>query len=308
MNGWFAFDAIIAIALLLCGAGMLELVGRRRKMARRWMAAAGLVILGTVWLCVFYGSFIEPRFLVKKTVDIALNSAPARTLRAALVSDIHFGPYKGKEWGERIVSSVNAANPDVIFLDGDFVAGSPVDAEAIVSLAGLKAPYGVFAVTGNHDYDQGAKPEVVRALQEIGVTVLENRQAVLNVDGKELVVAGISDIWNDASPAVALEGLVREQTVILLSHNPDVLLETSVRLPEVADLILSGHTHGGQIRLPWLGSVPEIPSRLGRAFDRGFFAANAEHPSIFITSGAGETGPRARFFVPPEWVLLTVRF
>lgn len=311
----FAFDVIIVGTLLFLGAMIFEIVVRKKKMKRRRMANAAVVILGAIWLCVFYGSFIEPRILVRKDREIALSPSPTRELRIALVSDFHFGRYKGERWGERVVSAVNAAKPDVIFLDGDFINGSPVDADAIASLGGLRAPHGVFAVTGNHDYDFGAKPAVVRALEKINVTVLENEQAILNVGGKEIVVAGISDLWNDASPAVALDDLAPEQTVILLSHNPDVLLESSVyslRLPPVTDLILSGHTHGGQIRLPWLGSVSKIPSRLGRAFDRGFFAASQEgklkRPAIFITSGVGETGPRARFFCPPEWSVLTVRF
>jgi len=308
MNGWLAFDIIIAGILLLFGAGIFEFAARAQKMKRRRLAVSGIVVFGAVWISVFYGSFIEPRFLIRREAEIILSSVRTRELKAALVSDVHFGWYKGEAWGRRIVSEIHAAKPDVIFLDGDFVSGGSSDPDAILSLEGLKARYGVFAVTGNHDYDNGSKQAVVRALEANGFTVLENEQAVLDVDGKEFVVAGVSDIWNDASPVVALDGLSPEQTVILLSHNPDIILEDSVSLPPIVDLVLSGHTHGGQIRLPWIGSVPKIPDRLGRAFDRGFFPANQEHPALFITSGAGETGPRARFFCPPEWELLTIRF
>ena len=116
-------------------------------------------------------------------------------------------------------------------------------------------------------------------------------------------MAGIDDIWFGGSSKAALDGLTDEDMVILLAHNPDAVLFSETK---VADLILSGHTHGGQIRLPLVGSLAHIPTVLGNTYDKGLFSLKDQW--LFITSGVGEIGPRARLFNPPEIVLLNIVF
>jgi predicted MPP superfamily phosphohydrolase len=95
-----------------------------------------------------------------------------------------------------------------------------------------------------------------------------------------------------------------EHPTILLAHNPDVILDEE---STAANLVIAAHTHGGQIRLPFLGSLAPIPTKLGRAFDRGWFSLQ-EGRALFITTGVGESGVRARLFVPPQIDVLTVHW
>ena len=124
----------------------------------------------------------------------------------------------------------------------------------------------------------------------------------MNVHGSELVIAGMDDLWNRGSALLALKGTSQEDNVILLSHNPDVVMSLD---PERADWVFSGHTHGGQIRLPFIGSVSELPTVLNRPYDR--WLKEYGEQNLFITQGIGESGPRARLFCPPEIVVVDIK-
>ena len=258
------------------------------------------------WLVVGWGSFVEPRLLVVRETPVTLGerTVDEAPLRAAVVSDLHMGPYKKSDWARRVVNKVNEQKPDILFLLGDFVSTSSEDVRYLDPLSELSAPLGVWAVTGNHEYESRAAAQTIAKLEALGIAVLENESAALIAYSREFVVAGVSDIWFAEDVSKALGRLSEDQTVILLAHNPDVVLDSAAG---TADLVLAGHTHGGQIRLPWLGSVPPIPDKLGRKYDRGLFDLPMLK-KLFITSGLGETGPRARLFNPPEIALLNISF
>lgn len=296
---WWYFDLVIFFYLITVGAFFIETAMQWKSFTHRRLVGAITVVLAVSWLVIFYGSFVEPRLLVVRETTIALADQPTETLKVAVVSDLHLGPYKGEEWARRVTAAVNAQQPDLILLAGDFIFNDASQANKLEPLKDLKAPLGVYAVTGNHEYEFNAAPFVVSALERLGVTVLENERTTIDVHGRAIVLAGVSDLWNDGNPYRTLAGVEPEETVILLVHNPDVILSPNVGL---ADLIISGHTHGGQIRLPWVGPVPQIPNALGRAFDRGYFPQ--QH--LFITSGVSEMGPRARLFNPPEIAVLNL--
>jgi predicted MPP superfamily phosphohydrolase len=288
-----AFDFIIFFYLITVGIFLLH--------ERRHRVIFVLFILS--WITIFYGSFIEPRLLIVKQTSVELVDSPTQTIRAVVFSDIHVGPFKKADWVSHVVKRVQELQPDIVFILGDFVVKSAADVQYLSPLSKLKAPYGVYAVTGNHEYHANASDEVVTALESYGIEVIENETLNLEIGDKTLRFAGVSDIWFEGDIGKTMQSVVDEDTTIMLAHNPDVVLYDATRL---ADLVLAAHTHGGQIRLPWIGPVPSLPTKLGRAFDKGWFEYNDK--PLFITSGVGETGTRARLFNLPEIVEMEIGF
>jgi uncharacterized protein len=300
---WWIYEITIYVFLIGIGAFLIDVLTSFREKKHRRILLAISIIFGASWLTIFYGSFIEPRLLVVREYTVNLETDSEEIMNALVISDFHLGPYKGEEWARRVVEKAKEFSPDIIFLPGDFVFVNSSKAESLSVLGELSAPLGVFAVTGNHEYQAGATDEVVAVLEAHGIEVLKNESIALEHNQQEFILAGISDIWFDGNMSRTVHGLESDQIVILLSHNPDAVLYTGAN---VVDLIVSGHTHGGQIRLPFIGSVPQIPNQLGRAYDRDVRAYGNQQ--IFVTSGVGESGSRARLFNPPEMAILTIEF
>jgi len=298
---WLVFETVIFLFLILVGALLIEILSGWKKNKRRRLSGALVVLLGISWLLIFYGSFIEPKRLVVNEFSVSLTDEPTSVLRAAVISDIHLGPYKHGRWAEEVVRKVNMLDADIVLLPGDFVFVNPEAADGLEVLSSIESHLGVFAVTGNHEYQAGDPDYIVDRLTSFGVNVLQNESIQLDVDGAQVILAGVSDIWYEGNLPDTLTGLTPQQTVLLLAHNPDTVLYSSA---SVADLVISGHTHGGQIRLPFIGPVGPIPTVLGQTYDEGFFEYNGQN--LFITSGVGESGTRARLFNPPEIVMLTI--
>jgi predicted MPP superfamily phosphohydrolase len=260
-------------------------------------ALLGAVLLG-VWSVIVYGSFVEPRLLNEQREQIVLGDGNQR-ISVAYISDTHLGRYRHHDWMDKLVDRINAMDVDVVLLLGDIV-DSPTGLRDLAPLGRIEATYGMYAALGNWDYRAGAV-SVRHGIENYG-EVLTNESILLGESGVRLV--GIDDLWY-GSPNwdSAFSEVDEEDTVILLSHNPD-----GVQQGEFygADLVVSGHTHGGQIRLPLVGPVVELPDNLGRRFDKGLFDFGAT--KLFITSGAGESGPRARLLDPPEIVRLDILY
>lgn len=293
------FDAVTVFYLVSVGFFLVHKAIAHRHFLRSWKLFLIYSVLALSWVVVFYGSFIEPKMLIVREQTVSLATDAQTSMRVALIGDIHVGPYRNEAWVRKVVEKTMTLHPDLILLAGDFIFDDPSQVSHLGPLGDLSAPFGVYAVLGNHDYE-GWRPEVItQTLEALGIEVLENESVILG--SSNLTLAGISDLWFAADLTQAIEGLRQEDKVILLSHNPDIVLREESRL---ADVVFSGHTHGGQIRLPFFGSIPPIPDELGRAYDRGFYLY--EGLPLFVTSGVGETGPRARLFNPPEISLLTL--
>jgi hypothetical protein len=163
-------------------------------------------------------------------------------------------------------------------------------------LAGLRARLGVFAVLGNHDW-QNAGAEMAAALREAGITVLENDV----VDAGPLHVAGLADLrTREPDVAGTLARVPEGAPVIVLSHDPDLFPQ----IPGRVALTLSGHTHGGQIAIPRIRRRA-IPSRFGERFARGHIVEGGRH--LYVTSGVGTSGWPVRLLAPAEIVILRLR-
>jgi predicted MPP superfamily phosphohydrolase len=220
--------------------------------------------------------------------------AGGRRLRIAVVGDFHLGYYRHRDWVEKIVIKINAADPDVVVLTGDFVSNA-AGLDGLAPLKDLRSRFGSFAVLGNHDYRIGAV-DVRRAIEGYNVEVLTNESVALDLGGQAVRLIGLDDLtYGRPLWMSALEDVAPDDVTILAVHNPDAAREAEVR---GLDLVLAGHTHCGQVRLPFVGPVPQLPTTLGREFDCGLFTFGPTQ--LFITRGVGETGARARLFNRPE--------
>jgi predicted MPP superfamily phosphohydrolase len=258
-------------------------------------------------LCLLYGFFIEPRRLIIRDITIETPLYEGDPIRIALLSDLHIGgaPITPKRV-QRIVEKANAQAPDIIFLAGDYINGHEERSahsevfnkdieEGIKSLGGLEAKRGVFAVIGNHDnwYDG---PWVAQALRDQNIEVLDND---VSMSG-EFCVIGLAD-FDTAKPSSEPFDLCEPGTLpLVITHSPDAFryLRTDTLLA------VAGHTHGGQINLPFIGRRVTA-TQAGEPLAYGL--KQVGDTPVFITAGIGTSILSARFRAPPEIVVLTLR-
>jgi predicted MPP superfamily phosphohydrolase len=279
-------------------------------LALRLFSLAG----ATFSLFIFYVRFIEPFWIVITKYRVPF---PVAGLRIAVIGDFHVGPHKQASFVTRAVRRTNALRPDLVLLVGDFLFDEHADIEHLEPLKDLRARLGVFAVTGNHDSGSDHVPkgahrvgrrdrtgDLDALLSSFGIRFLRNASESVGHGDASFIVAGIDDLWMESCDLRrALRDLKKTDACILLSHQPDVILDPASHR---ADLIVSGHTHGGQMRLPWWGSLSHMPQRLNKNFDRGIFSVGGR-TTLAITHGIGETFVPLRLFARPEILLLETR-
>ena len=253
--------------------------------------------------------FVEPARLVVNQQELRLPAWPEELsgLRVAFISDLHVGsPHWGLARLHDLVSRLNAQRPDLILLGGDYLIndiwfGEHVEADPIaLELSQLRAPLGVFAVLGNHDWWNNG-PKVRAAFEAHGITVLDDEVRRLHFKGKSFCLLGVRDETERLRSArKELELALPGMPLIVLMHEPDLFAD----LDERATLTLAGHTHGGQVDLPLLGRRI-VPSRFGSRYAAGQIVESGRH--MFVTTGVGTSILPIRFRVPPEIALLTLR-
>lgn len=295
------FDGIIAAVVGGVPLYFAVTLKRQREKKGKGPGAIGALAL-VAWLVVGYGSFVAPRMLVVRRHDVALGKG-GRSLTIALISDTHLGQYRHAEWLEKVVAKANALDPDVVALAGD-LASTPAGVRELGALTTLRPRLGAYAVLGNWDYRAGAV-DARRAIEAGGVVeVLTNESVRLDVPGGSVRLAGLDDVrYGTPDIDAALAENAAADVTLLLAHNPDAATLAESR---GVDLVLAGHTHAGQVRLPGVGPVPKLPTRLGRRYDKGFFPIGPT--TLFITPGVGESGVRARLFNPPEISFIRITF
>jgi predicted MPP superfamily phosphohydrolase len=262
-------------------------------------AVSALVALLLAWGSIEARS--DPRV---RRAELVLADWPAGAppVRVVLLSDIHAGtPTVTPARLARIVAQVNALNPDLVLIAGDFTpASDPIEAatvrKSLAPLAGLRARLGVIAVIGNHDHWTGAGP-VNAALAAAGVDVLANRAVARG----PLVIGGVDDDYSDhadlAGTIVRMRGLRGAR--VILTHSPDIAPD----LPPGFELLLAGHTHCGQGVIPGYGGVASV-SKFGERYRCGVIREGAR--TVVVTAGIGTSGPGLRFNAPPDLWLLTI--
>jgi uncharacterized protein len=281
--------------------------GRTPKWPKRLRVSLDVIIL-LLGLLIFWGFFIEPNRLVLRQQTIQIENWPQELngLRIAVIADIHAGaPFIDDKKLRLIVQRTNELRPDLIVVLGDYMTGNgwvrrTMEPEVFAAvLKDFSAPLGVYSVLGNHDWWYGGK-KVRGALEQNGVRVLEDEVAQVNTRGTSLWLAGLADLWTRPQHIEETVSKVPEGApVIALTHNPDIF----PRLPQRVPLLLAGHTHGGQVRFPLIGSVVHS-SRVGERYETGHVFENNHH--LFVTTGIGTSILPVRFGVAPEIVLLTV--
>ncbi|MCD9006866.1 metallophosphoesterase [Luteimonas sp. XNQY3] len=272
------------------------LLWRLRHRGRRWW----VLVLLVPSLTFAWARFVEPQMIRVQETRLAGTGIEARI---ALISDLHLGIYKDRAFLDRVVDRLSTLQVDAVAIAGDLTY-EPQDRalDALFSpLARLDMP--VYAVLGNHD-QQAPGPDIDAALRAAlranGVRVIEN--GIAEADGYRW--AGLGDRWANRDDPGFLEHAPSHLPTLVLAHNPDSAAGLSVSRTA---LVLAGHTHGGQIRIPWLYRHA-IPSTLG--FDRGEAATpgrDGRPVRVFTTTGLGEVGLPLRLFNPPTIDVLELR-
>jgi len=251
-----------------------------------------------------YSRLIEPYAYWVSETDIFIRNLPARFegFRIAQLTDIHHSRILGINEVRRVVGLAQQTKPDMFVLTGDYSTSYRRYIEPCAeALSGLNAPEGVWAVLGNHDHY--TDPELTtRALERHHIAVLNNAHTTLQRGPDSLQLSGIDDwTWNAVDWVRAFSGLKANTPTILLSHQPIVLdLEQTHRVA----LILSGHTHGGQLNFPWLGAPARFATK-DLKYARGLFRSG--DTQLYVSSGTGVIGLPLRFGVRPEIAVLRLR-
>jgi predicted MPP superfamily phosphohydrolase len=251
------------------------------------------------------GLYVEPfRLGVTRLPVSAPAFLPDRRLRILQISDLHVERITPRE--RQMLADVDALQPDLIVLTGDYInedymgdARAMQDARQVMSR--LHAPYGVYAVIGTVDH-----PEIMAAVfTGLDIHVLDDRVEPVSLPGGSLYLLGVTDTDDWDRDRTMLSSLMKtippDAYSLLLYHSPDLIEAASV---SGVDLALAGHTHGGQVRLPFYGAVITF-SRFGKKYEMGRYQVGAT--TLYVSRGIGMEGlnlPRARFLCPPELVLV----
>lgn len=266
-----------------------------RRQALKTVLASGV---GLVTGSATYGAVYERHHLGRTDLDLPVSGLPPALegLRIGLITDVHHSQTVSGEDVSRAVTVLQAAQPDIIVLGGDYVSFAdrhfvgPV-AERLAPLA--HAPLGSFAVLGNHDDDR----DMPAALSAKGFTVLRDQRTTLRARGESIDIAGIR-FWTRKATEIASVLRGSGETVLLLAHDPRRLSEAA--LLDV-QLVLSGHTHGGQVLLPGVGAIA------GRKFPVLSGIGRENNTTVFVSRGVGTVYVPVRFNCPPEVAVLTLR-
>ena len=275
----------------------------REERPRRFSRRRFLMGVGAFTLAGASYSYFESGWIRLRRESIRMSNIPPafKGKTFALLADIHHGPFISLNYIERVVAATNDLNPDAILLAGDYVHRDPMYIDPCFDvLANLKAPLGVFGVMGNHDHWESTS-NTRQAMRKSGIEEVSNSGVWVQANGDRLRIAGVDDLW-EGKPDLnaALKDTREDESAILLSHNPDFVEGiTDTRV----GLVVSGHTHGGQIVLPIVGA-PRVPSQFGQKYLHGL--VKTKFTQVFVSRGVGTVTPPLRFCCRPEIVLLTI--
>jgi predicted MPP superfamily phosphohydrolase len=265
--------------------------------AYMWSYLSGLVVCG-------YGVLVRRRWFRSVERELPIPGLDPRLdgLRIAHLSDLHIGALTPKSWGLAWSRAANGRAPDLAVVTGDLVtSGTEYHGDIAEVVAELRARHGVFVSMGNHDYFGEGEP-LISMLQARGVRVLRNEGLLLEHAGAKLWLAAIDDTWTKRDDMRrALEGRPQATVAVLLAHDParfDAAAEAGV------NLVLSGHTHGGQIAVPFASRALSLAS-LAHPYNVGVYRRG--RATLYVHPGLGTTGPPMRLGVAPEVTILVLR-
>lgn len=289
---FFFLIAIIAIEVVVILVWIMEKTGREvrgSQFAKPAVRKIFSIIFLLLAVCFFYAWLIEPYWIeiTKKKIDTPKLKEGTK-VRIVHLSDIH-----SKGWGKnerRIPLIVNSFNPDIICLTGDYM--NDINAlNAVRRMVGeLEAKYGIFAVRGNWDAELFPDVEIFK---DLPVRMLNGESTKLKIEGGEIYIVGL-DVYSESSLEGLLPSKKEKDFVILLHHYPDLIEDIK---EEGIDLYLSGHTHGGQVALPFYGAILTF-SKYGKKYEKGLHEVGKT--ILYVNRGIGTETLPLRFFSRPE--------
>lgn len=236
------------------------------------------------------------------SIDAFPRSLDAGPIRLGFITDTHIGPAIAAADVDRAIATLLDGRPDLLLLGGDYICESPrfiTEATAVLGDAANAVPLGAVAVLGNHDYSNDAC-RLVTQFERKGIRVLRNASALVEMNGGALWIVGIDDaILGSPDPDLAFADIPTGEAVIALWHEPDWAAEVARYKPVMQ---LSGHSHGGQVRLPILGALGAPAG--GRRYVQGL--NDVSGMPLYTSRGVGVFRPPVRFACPPEITLLTM--
>jgi hypothetical protein len=303
----------VLLTIAWAGALLGPILAWRLWRGRNRLARAALAPLAVLYGLGVWASLAEPRLLAVRHVAVSSESWRGPPLRIGVVSDTHVdGRHVSARRVARIMMRLSMERSDLVVFLGDYAgghkaagarsAGDRAEVQAGLAALGLaQAPLGRIAVLGNHDWWYDG-PAVEAGLRRAGVSVLENDAVRVQRRAGVFWVAALADVFakrGGPSPAIALRNVPAAEPVILLTHWPDPFAQVPARVA----LTLAGHSHCGQVNLPWIGR-PILPSPGSVRWPCGLYREGGR--ALFVTGGVGESILPVRFRARPEIVIVTL--
>lgn len=281
-------------------------VGEKRRFSltrRQFIKLSTSALVGAGLAAGGYASLLEPKMLEVTRVSLHQKRLPIAFdgIKIAHFSDLHLGFHTNADDVKRLVSVINQERPDLICFTGDMVDGPAEDMlEAVAPLSKLQAPLGVLSIVGNHDFENMKR--LIALQKRAGFTVLRNENVLLERNGSRIAVVGLDDwLLGKPNPDRARRGIPENMYTLLLMHEPDY---AGLASEHPFDLQLSGHSHGGQIRLPWFGEVITPPG--SKMYIKGLYKIGDRDLRLYVNRGIGTTRLPFRFLCKPELTILTL--
>ncbi len=278
----------------------------RRSFLKRSIGSL-LALIGIGGGTYYYARDIEPRMLQVQNVKIMDASIPAsfNDFKVVQFSDTHIGFHYSVEQLQKLVNRINEIKPDLIVFTGDLVDEPHLytwNNDLINVLQSLEAPRGKFWIYGNHDHGGYGTEKVRDVMDASGFTLLQNEHSVIEQNNERIILSGIDDVML-GSPNLrqALENVNPDLFTLLLAHEPDFV---DVAVDYSVNVQLSGHSHGGQVRLPFIGHL--YTPKYAEKYVEGKYLLNDGNLQLFVNRGIGTTRLPYRFLCKPELHVYTL--
>lgn len=319
------FYSIVFLSLIIVSATLLFIVIRDTFKKglflnkHKKIAYPIITILSIIFLCSFDTRFIEPHIIVKNEFDFATTNIKS-PLKIAFIADIQIGNYKKSAWTEKIVNKLEEIKPDLVLLGGDLIDNEGTfedESQYLEPLRKISGRYPIYYILGNHEYGIGSQTQgdknkqtgdrselLIKRMNELQIKLLRNSLACPDINDQTICLFGIDDIWSNKINFEELSKWDKNVPLIFLTHNPDGIKLYPIE-QEIPNLTLAGHTHGGQLRLPFIGPLGNPGVKLPKKYFKGL--NEYEGMKIFTTVGIGESGGPIRFWNPPEIAVINLK-